>query len=156
MSVLRSLDHLAGIGEDDIRRLHGRGIRNTNQLLHATSLELDRKRVSERTGISEPRLLELGKQAALWEVSGANLWMDVLRRLGITSQKDLKRQDAAELHGRLLDAIGFGGAPSLSDVEYWISQARLIDVLEDPADPAAADLVPGRHRTTAEAMRIVG
>jgi hypothetical protein len=48
--------------------------------------------------------------------------------------KALRAQDAQELHAKLVDAIGLAGAPSLSDVQYWISQATALDIIEEP-DP---------------------
>lgn len=130
----RALEHLRGISADEIVQLHHRGIRNTNQLLHATTLEIDRDRVARKTGISEPRLLEFAHQCALLEVSGLESYIPVLRRLGITGQKALKRSDAADLHRQLVEAVGFGAAPPLGQVEYWISQVRSIDVIEEPGD----------------------
>lgn len=134
--MLRALEHLRGITPDECRRVRGRAIRNTNQLLHVTTLEIDRETIARRTGIPEPRLLEFANQCALLEVSGVEAYLPVLRRLGITSQKALKRQDAGELYRKLVEAIGFGSAPAPSQVEYWVSQARSIDVIEDPGAEA--------------------
>ena len=137
--MLRALEHLRGITPDECRHLRGRGIRNTNQLLHAATLEIDRERIARRTGIPAPRLLEFANQCALLEISGVEAYLPVLRRLGITSQKALKRQDAAELYRRVLEAVGSGAAPAPTQVEYWVSQARSIDVIEEPqsgAEPA--------------------
>ena len=129
--MLRALEHLRGITTEECRRLRNGGIRHTNQLLHVTTLEIDRTTIARRTGIPEPRLLEFAHQCALLEVSGIEAYVPVLRRLGITSQKALKRQDAAEFHQRMVEALGFGAAPALSQVEYWISQVRSIDVIEE-------------------------
>lgn len=134
--MLRALEHLRGITPDECRRLRGRGVRNTNHLLHAATLQIDRERLARRTGIPEPRLLEFAHQSALLEVSGVEAFIPVLRRLGITSQKALKRESAPELYRELVEAIGFGAAPAASQVEYWISQVRSIDVIEE-ADAAA-------------------
>ena len=130
--MLRALEHLRGITLDEGRHLRSRGIRNTNQLLHVTTLEIDRERLARRTGIPAPRLLEFANQCALLEISGIEAYLPVLRRLGVTSQKALKHQEAAELYGRLVEAVGFGASPAASQVEYWISQARSIDMIEDP------------------------
>jgi len=45
---------------------------------------------------------------------------------------DLRAQDAKVLHARLLEAIGLAGAPTISDVQYWISQATGLDIVEPP------------------------
>jgi len=58
-------------------------------------------------------------------------WIPLMRRLGIVSMKDLRSQDARALHSKLLEAIGLAGAPSASDVQYWISQATALDIVEE-------------------------
>ncbi len=150
--AMKSLAHLRGITDADVRRLRGRGIQHTNQLLHACTLEIDRNTVSRRTGISPERLLEFAHQCAMLEVSSIERWLPVVRRLGITDLKVLREQDAPALHRRLVEAVGLGGAPSLSMVEYWISQARSIDVIEEER-PSAVDVSPSIHAATPEALR---
>jgi uncharacterized protein DUF4332 len=130
--MYRTLEYLRGISEDDVRRLRSRGIQHTIQLLHRTSLSIDRERLSKRTGISTDRLLEFSHQCTLLEVSGMDRSLPVIRRLGIDSMKALRAQEAQELHAKLVDAIGLAGAPSLSDVQYWISQATALDIIEEP------------------------
>ena len=135
MSVYRTLEYLNGISDDDVSRLRAVGIRHTNQFLHRASLEIDRKRLSKKTGISPDRLLEFAHQCTLLEVSGMERWIPLTRRLGIGSMKDLHAQDAAALHKKLIEAIGLAGAPGVTDVQYWISQATALDIVEEP-EPA--------------------
>ena len=130
--MYRTLEYLPGISADDVRRLRARGIRHTNQLLHRTSLAIDRDRLAKRTGMSAARLFELANQCTLLEVSGMDRHLPVVRRLGINSMKELRAQDAKDLHSRVIDAIGLAGAPTFSDVQYWISQATALDIVEDP------------------------
>jgi hypothetical protein len=130
--MYRTLEYLRGISDDDVRRLRSRGIQHTNQLLHRTSLAIDRERLSKRTGISTDRLLEFAHQCTLLEVSGMERSLPIIRRLGIHSMKDLRAQDASELHTKLVEAIGLAGAPSTSDVQYWVSQAGALDIVEEP------------------------
>ncbi len=130
--AMKTLEYLRGISQHDCRNLRERGIRHTNQLLHATTLDIDRQRLSARTGISPDRLLELGRQCALLEISGMERYIPIIRRLGITGLKALKRADPVGLHARVVDAVGLAGAPTLSMVQYWVSQARTCDTLEEP------------------------
>jgi hypothetical protein len=139
--MYRTLEYLQGVSDDDVARLRSRGIRHTNQLLHRTSLSIDRDRLSKKTGISTERLLEFVHQCTLLEVSGMDRFLPITRRLGINSMKDLRAQDAAELHARLADAVGLAGAPSASDVQYWISQATALDIVEEPEVKAPRSLV---------------
>jgi len=134
--MYRTLEYLHGISDDDVSRLRSVGIRHTNQLLHRASLDIDRRRLFKKTGISADRLLEFAHQCTLQEVSGMDRWIPLMRRLGIVSMKDLRAQDAADLHARLLEAIGLAGAPSVSDVQYWISQATALDIVEEPESVA--------------------
>ena len=135
--MYRTLEYLRGISDGDVRRLRSRGIQHTNQLLHRTSLAIDRKRLAKKTGISPDRLLEFAHQCTLLEVSGMDRVLPVIRRLGIDSMKALRAQDAQELHAKLVGAIGLAGAPSLSDVQYWISQATALDIVEEPEEEDA-------------------
>jgi hypothetical protein len=130
--VYRTLEYLSGISDEDVQRLRAVGIHHTNQFLHRASLEIDRKRMSKKTGISPERLYELANQCTMLEVSGMDRWIALMRRLGINSMKDLRAQDAEQLHSTLVEAIGLAGAPSVSDVQYWISQSTGLDIVEDP------------------------
>lgn len=105
---------------------------HTNQLLHRTSLAIDRDRLSKRTGITPERLYEFANQCTLLEVSGLDRFLPVIRRLGINSMKALRAQDPKQLHTSVVDAVGLAGAPSFSDVQYWISQSTALDIVEEP------------------------
>lgn len=139
--MYRTLEYLRGVSADDCRRLRARGIQHTNHLLHAASLDIDRRRLSRKTGISPDRLLEFAHQCALMEVSSMERHLPVIRRLGINSVKDLKAQRADMLHQKVVEAVGLSGAPTLSDVQYWISQASALDIVEEPEPrPALPDV----------------
>jgi hypothetical protein len=135
--MYRTLEYLYGITDDDVRRLRSVGIHHTNHLLHRASLDIDRQRLARRTGVSPGRLLEFAHQCTLLEVSGMDRWIPLIRRFGINSMQDLRAQDAKDLHARLLEAIGLAGAPGFSDVQYWISQATALDIVEElePVNP---------------------
>ncbi len=133
--MYRTLEYLRGISDDDVRRLRATGIRHTNQLLHRTSLEIDRARLSKRTGITTERLLGFAHQCTLMEVSGMERHLQTIRRFGVETMRDLRSQDADDLHKKLADAVGLAGAPRRSDVQYWISQATALDIIEEP-EPA--------------------
>lgn len=130
--MMLPLEHLRGISEDECRRLRALAVFHTNQLIHVTTLVEDRRRLGERTGIPEERLLALGRQAALIEVSGLERHRRVVMRLGVTSLRELREQDPVAFQLRIREAVGDAHAPSLSEVQYWISQAKQIDVLEEP------------------------
>lgn len=151
--AMKTLEYLRGISPEDCRKLRARGIRHTNQLLHAVTLDIDRHRLSGRTAISPDRLLELGRQCALLEISGMERYLPVIRRLGITSLKALKVADPDELHARVVDAVGLAGAPSHSMVQYWIGQARTCDTMEEPEAAPAQWVSPALLTNTPETTR---
>ncbi len=130
--MYRTLEYLSGISDEDVQRLRAVGIHHTNQFLHRASLEIDRKRMSRKTGISPERLYQLANQCTMLEVSGMDRWIALMRRLGINSMKDLRAQDAEQLHSTLVEAIGMAGAPGVTDVQYWISQSTALDIVEEP------------------------
>jgi hypothetical protein len=130
--VYRTLEYLRGISDEDVNRLRSRGIHHTNQLLHRASLGIDRERLSKKSGISAERLLDFAHQCTLLEVSGMERVLPIIRRLGINSMPELRAQEARALHARVVDAVGLAGAPSFSDVQYWISQATALDIVEVP------------------------
>jgi Domain of unknown function (DUF4332) len=146
--AMKALEYLRGATADDVRRLRARGILHTNQMLHACTLEIDRRRISQKTGISEDRLLEFAHQCALLEISSLERWLTVVRRLGVTDLKIMREQDAVELQRRIVEAVGLAGAPTLSTVQYWIGQARSIDMIEEYA-PSAMDVSPSLIGSTA-------
>jgi hypothetical protein len=139
--MYRTLEYLGGISDSDVRRLRAVGIHHTNQLLHRTSLEIDRKRLSKKTGISPDRLFEFVNQCTLLEVSGMERWVSLMRRLGVCSMKDLRAQDAGTLRSKLVEAIGVAGAPTFSDVQYWIGQASGLDIVEEPEPVKAVPVI---------------
>ena len=139
--MYRTLEYLNGISDSDVRRLRAVGIHHTNQLLHRASLDIDRRRLFKKTGITAARLFEFVNQCTLLEVSGMERWVPLVRRLGITTMKDLRAQDARALHARLVEAIGLAGAPRVTDVEYWIGQASGLDIVEEPEPEKALPVI---------------
>ena len=133
--MMKRLEYLRGITDEECEALRRLGVRHTNQLIHATTLVIDRNRIEKRVGIPAERLYALGQQASLMEISGLERFLPLVMRLGISTLRQLGAADAEELHRRVVNAVGLVSAPGLSDVQYWISQARCIDVVEDAEEP---------------------
>ena len=134
---MKRLEYLAGITDEECDRLRRLGVLHTNQLIHATTLVIDRQRIERRTGIPVERLYYLGQQASLMEISGLQRHLRVVMRLGIATLRQLGAAVPAELHAKLVEVLGVN-APTLSEVEYWVSQAPYIDVVEDAEETVAA------------------
>jgi hypothetical protein len=136
--MMTRLEYLRGITDEECDALRSLGVWHTNQLIHATTLVIDRERIEKRVGIPVERLHTLGQQASLMEISGLERHLSLIMRLGISTLRQLASSDPEELHRRLINAIGLTTAPSLSDVQYWISQARYIDIVEDAEESTKA------------------
>ena len=67
------------------------------------------------------------------EISGLTRHLRVVTRLGTTTLRQLGAAEPAELHRKLIEVLGVN-APTLSEVEYWVSQAKYIDVVEEPEE----------------------
>ncbi len=134
------LAYIAGIAKQETEALEALGIAHTNQLLHLTSVGIDRQRVCARTGISPDRLCEFARQCSLMEVTGILPYLRYLPQVGINGPKDLRRADPLALQKGLERAVGPHRAPTTQMVEYWISQERSIDVLEEDGEMAPASL----------------
>src|ERR1700738_3614764 len=102
--ALKTLEYLRGISPEDCRRLRAKGIWHSNQLLHATTLEIDRQHLSARTRTRGARLHEFGRQCATLEIAWMEPLLRMFCRLGITGLKQLKRTEPEELHGKILEA----------------------------------------------------
>src|SRR5689334_4864018 len=100
---MKRLEYLYGITDEEAERLRRIGVNHTNQLIHATTLVIDRERIAKRTGIPVDRLYALGQQASLMEISGLQRHLRVVMRLGIMSLRQLKEADPADLHQKLLE-----------------------------------------------------
>ena len=151
--MYRTLEYLAGISDDDVRRLRSVGIRHTNQLLHRASLDIDRRRLAKKTGVSADRLLEFVNQCTLLEVSGLERWVPLIRRLGINSMPDLRAQDAVALHAKLLEVIGLAGAPTLSQGPRHDTTAQSsVDVNRTACDDLSAGPDRAEHREIAQSV----
>ncbi len=127
----KRLEYLSGITSQEATLLRAVGVRHTNQLLHATTIAFDRQRLSRKTGIAPDRLCEFARQCSLMEITGLTPYLDQMRRVGIHGPKDLRMADPKALQERLLTTVGPFRAPVVTMVEYWISQARCIDILDE-------------------------
>src|SRR5437764_8666179 len=103
--MMKRLEYLDGITEEECDRLRRLGVRHTNQLIHATTLVIDRERIARRAGIPVERLYALGQQASLMEISGLQRYLRVLMRLGLSTLRQLAATDSADFHRRLVDTL---------------------------------------------------
>src|SRR4030088_3522044 len=106
--MMKRLEYLHGITDKECELLRALGVRHTNQLVHATTLVIDRERIERRCGIPEERLYAPGQQASLMETSGLQRHLRVVMRLGVSTLRQLAEADPAVLRGQLVEAVGIG------------------------------------------------
>ncbi|MGH7882346.1 MAG: hypothetical protein ACREN8_05510, partial [Candidatus Dormibacteraceae bacterium] len=86
-----------------------------------------------RSGISPDRLLEFGHHCSMLEISGMERALPTVRRLGITTLSQLQASEVIPLHRQLSAVLDPTLTPSSAMVAYWISQARMCNIIEDLA-----------------------
>jgi predicted flap endonuclease-1-like 5' DNA nuclease len=128
---------LRGISLEVRRKLKRQGISYTHQLLREAGSTEQRRRLAERSRIDEVALLRLVRRADLARVKGVGaIFADMLEMIGVDQVATLAEQDPLDLRARLyqLNAVErlARRAPTLDEVQQWISQARALPRLVDP------------------------
>jgi predicted flap endonuclease-1-like 5' DNA nuclease len=127
---------LRGISLEVRRKLKRQGISYTHQLLREAGSGEQRRQLAERSRIDEVALLRLVRRADLARVKGVGaIFADMLEMIGVDQVGTLAEQDPRDLRARLyqLNAVErlARRAPTLDEVEQWITQARSLPRLVD-------------------------
>ncbi|MFX1296431.1 MAG: DUF4332 domain-containing protein [Promethearchaeota archaeon] len=122
---------IEGIGGKFAKKLEKIGVKTTEDLRKASMVEM-----SELTDISTKLLYKWQCMADLFRVRrAAEEYSEVLFELGIETVKELSKKEASSLHAEVKEFTeeaskkpGWQGdirkAPSLKDVEKWITSAK--------------------------------
>jgi hypothetical protein len=130
------LKDFRAVDQDDMDKLEEIGIRNINQLLKAGGKTEDRKKLSQQTGIPEPKIVEYVKLADLARIPGvkgirARLYYDS----GIDSVKKIANLEPEQLRDIVvayIDESDFDGIPTqFAEAEFTINKARDLPVIVD-------------------------
>ena len=127
---------IEGIGGAIQEKLRAAGIVTADDLLRAGRTAAGRARLSEATGIREPRLLEWINHADLMRITGVGPeYADLLEEAGVDTVPELARRNAVHLHATLEVTNGeqevVRRLPSVSAVEGWVAEAkRLVRSIE--------------------------
>lgn len=130
------LSKVRGANQQIRTRLKACGVTNSRQLLRAAGPFRARVVLSEKTGIDMASLAYLLKRADMARVKGVGAtFADMLEVLGVDSVERLAGWGAAALHRTLQDfnrSERFARrAPTLDEVEAWVTQARALPILID-------------------------
>jgi predicted flap endonuclease-1-like 5' DNA nuclease len=123
------ISEISGIGPDVAERLKSVGIRTTTRLLDAAKGPKERKRLAEKTGLDEKRILSWANSADRMRIKGVGAdYADLLQAAGVDTVKELKYRNPAKLARTMADANSKRKLarvlPSDRAIERWIDQAK--------------------------------
>ena len=124
---------ISGIGPDIADRLKTAGIRTTTRLLDLAKSPKDRKRLADKTGLDEKRILSWANTADRMRIKGVGAdYAGLLQAAGVDTVKELKYRNPE----RLARAMAAANAkrklarvlPSDQAVQRWIEQAKRLQL----------------------------
>jgi predicted RecB family nuclease len=120
---------IAGIEPDVAATFKKVGIRTTSRLLEAAKNPKGRKRLSERTGFDEKRILRWANMADRMRIKGVGEdYAGLLQAAGVDTVKELKYRNPGKLAKAMADANAkrklVRVLPSDSAVVRWIEYAK--------------------------------
>jgi len=125
------VSEISGIGSDVADRLKAVGIRTTIGLLEAAKGPRERKRLAEKTGLDEKRILGWANAADRMRIKGVGGdYSSLLQAAGVDTVKELKYRNPAKLACAMAEANAKRKLarvlPSDRAVVRWIEQAKRI------------------------------
>ena len=126
------ISEISGIGPDVADRLKSVGIRTTTRLLDAAKGPKERKRLAEKTGLDEKRILSWANTADRMRIKGVGAdYAGLLQAAGVDTVKELKYRNPERLAEKMAAANARNKRvrllPSEKRVERWILAARKLD-----------------------------
>ncbi|MFC1488144.1 DUF4332 domain-containing protein [Thermoproteota archaeon] len=127
--ALMDIEEIEGIGSTYGKKLKDQGIMTTDGLLSSGSTSKDRKRLAEKTGISEKLILEWVNLADLLRIRGVGQeYSDLLEEAGVDTVVELARRNPNNLHEKILSVNKnkqlVRKSPSINQIKDWIEQAK--------------------------------
>ena len=96
---------ISGIGPDVADRLKAAGIRTTTRLLDLAKGPKERKRLAEKTGLDEKRILSWANTADRMRIKGVGAdYAGLLQAAGVDTVKELKYRNPAKLARAMAEA----------------------------------------------------
>lgn len=126
-----SVVDIKGIGPAYAKKLRDEGIKTTDDLLEACATKPGRKELADKTGIAERSILEWVNKADLFRIQGiGEEYSDLLEAAGVDTVVELARRNPKNLHATLMGINEVKAlvkrAPTLSSVEDWVDQAKML------------------------------
>lgn len=127
--MAKNIEQIEGIGPKHGAVLRAAGIKTVDDLLRAGADKKSRGTLSEKTGISEVRILKCVNMADLFRINGvASQYAELLECAGVDTVKELKHRNAENLATKMaevnVDKNLVRRTPSVTVVHDWIAQAQ--------------------------------
>ncbi|MCX7314852.1 MAG: DUF4332 domain-containing protein [Hyphomicrobiales bacterium] len=124
---------IPGLGPDTIDRLKSAGIRTTIRLLDAAKGPKERKRLAQKTGLDEKRILSWANTADRMRIKGVGAdYACLLQAAGVDTVKELKYRNPARIARTMAEVNAKRKLarvlPSDHAVERWIDQAKKLQL----------------------------
>lgn len=131
---MASIDAIEGIGHKHATTLRKHRVRTTEALLKRGATKRGRKDLAAETGLSESQLLEWVNRADLMRVKGiGEEYSDLLEAAGVDTVKELRRRNAANLLGAMVDVNAkkrlVRRLPTESMVQRWVDHAKTLEAV---------------------------
>ncbi len=132
--MTRYIEDIEGIGPKYGEMLRISGVRTTEQLLREGGSREGRKRLAEKSGVDEKRLLKWVNMCDLFRVKGvAGQYAELLEAAGVDTVKELRTRNAEHLISKLLEVNTekklVRQTPSASQVMEWVEEAKSLPAM---------------------------
>lgn len=124
------ISELFGVDPALADKLKDAGLDDSAKLLGAVAHPANRQDLSERLGIDERRLLELGNRADLARIKGIGaVYSDLLEFAGVDTVAELAGRNPDNLYAKIMEVASGHSVqrpPSAADVADWVAQAKAL------------------------------
>lgn len=129
--MAKKIEDIEGIGPSYGAKLRAAGCRSVGQLLEMGCTKNGRKKIAEKTGLSEGNILKWVNHADLFRVKGiASQYAELLECAGVDTVKELRNRNADNL-AETMSQINKSkrlvrNVPSAKVVSGWVAQAKVL------------------------------
>ena len=129
--MAKRISEIEGIGTKTSAALRSAGVRTVEDLLSAACDKKGRASLSQKTEITESRLLKCVNMADLFRINGvAGQYAELLEGAGVDTVKELKHRNAENLVAKMNEVNSEKSlvrkTPSIRVVASWIEQAKTL------------------------------
>jgi len=129
---MANVKEIEGIGPAMGSKLEKAGVKTSASLLKEGASKTGRKKIAEKSGISEDKILDFVNMADLMRISGiGGEFAELLKAAGVDTIKELRTRNAENLHQKLEEINKVKKVtrrvPSLKMVQDFIERAKSTD-----------------------------